>query len=218
MKPKIFAFAVALVSLGIPGQASSGCLCNPDEYFYSGFGFIYPLDGVGGPANIDLTLETLASASVAGTPIFNISGYFSFTGPNFSLSGPITGPDPAGIDIELMGEPRIVVTNLLYQGAIEPEIDSIAFTVAGQYVIAIGDPPSYDTIVVFPNLYDYENSISPLFIADVALEATPLPAALPLFASGLGALGFFGWRRKRKNAVPSVRFEFAGQLRTSGNS
>lgn len=30
------------------------------------------------------------------------------------------------------------------------------------------------------------------------LGATPLPAALPLFASGLGALGLFGWRRKRK--------------------
>ena len=27
---------------------------------------------------------------------------------------------------------------------------------------------------------------------------TPLPAALPLFAGGLGALGVFGWRRKRK--------------------
>ena len=30
---------------------------------------------------------------------------------------------------------------------------------------------------------------------------TPLPAALPLFASGLGALGLLGWRRKRKNAA-----------------
>lgn len=29
--------------------------------------------------------------------------------------------------------------------------------------------------------------------------ATPLPAALPLFAGGLGALGLLGWRRKRKN-------------------
>lgn len=27
---------------------------------------------------------------------------------------------------------------------------------------------------------------------------TPLPAALPLFASGLGALGLLSWRRKRK--------------------
>jgi hypothetical protein len=31
--------------------------------------------------------------------------------------------------------------------------------------------------------------------------ATPLPAALPLFATGLGALGLLGWRRKRKAAL-----------------
>jgi hypothetical protein len=31
----------------------------------------------------------------------------------------------------------------------------------------------------------------------------PLPAALPLFASGLGALGMLGWRRKRKAAAAS---------------
>ena len=29
--------------------------------------------------------------------------------------------------------------------------------------------------------------------------AAPIPAALPLFATGLGAMGLFGWRRKRKN-------------------
>ena len=27
---------------------------------------------------------------------------------------------------------------------------------------------------------------------------TPLPAALPLFVSGIGGLGLLGWRRKRK--------------------
>jgi hypothetical protein len=30
---------------------------------------------------------------------------------------------------------------------------------------------------------------------------TPLPAALPLFATGLGALGLLGWRRKKKVAA-----------------
>jgi hypothetical protein len=30
---------------------------------------------------------------------------------------------------------------------------------------------------------------------------TPLPAALPLFATGLGAMGLLGWRRKRKNSA-----------------
>jgi hypothetical protein len=34
-----------------------------------------------------------------------------------------------------------------------------------------------------------------------AAGATPLPAALPLFAGGLGALGLLGWRRKRKAAA-----------------
>jgi hypothetical protein len=28
---------------------------------------------------------------------------------------------------------------------------------------------------------------------------TPLPAALPLFATGLGALGLLSWLRKRKS-------------------
>ena len=40
--------------------------------------------------------------------------------------------------------------------------------------------------------------VSPTF---TPVGATPLPAALPLFATGLGALGLFGWRRKRKNAA-----------------
>ena len=31
--------------------------------------------------------------------------------------------------------------------------------------------------------------------------ATPLPAALPLFAGGLGLMGLLGWRRKRKAAA-----------------
>ena len=36
---------------------------------------------------------------------------------------------------------------------------------------------------------------------DISVAQTPLPAALPLFASGLGALGLFSWRRKRKAAA-----------------
>lgn len=39
------------------------------------------------------------------------------------------------------------------------------------------------------------NSLS--FSANVG--ATPLPAALPLFASGLGGMGVFGWWKKRKD-------------------
>jgi hypothetical protein len=39
---------------------------------------------------------------------------------------------------------------------------------------------------------------------DLTTSATPLPAALPLFVGGLGALGLLGWRRKKKAAVPAA--------------
>ena len=34
-----------------------------------------------------------------------------------------------------------------------------------------------------------------------SVETTPLPAALPLFVSGLGAIGILGWRRKKKTTA-----------------
>lgn len=45
-------------------------------------------------------------------------------------------------------------------------------------------------------LADYEYGL-----IERAFNPTPLPAALPLFATGLGALGLLGWRRKRKAAA-----------------
>ena len=38
-------------------------------------------------------------------------------------------------------------------------------------------------------------------IIDFGARVIPLPAALPLFATGLGALGLLGWRRKKKAAA-----------------
>jgi hypothetical protein len=37
----------------------------------------------------------------------------------------------------------------------------------------------------------------------IALAATPIPAALPLFGAGLAGLGFAGWRKKRQTAKPA---------------
>jgi hypothetical protein len=36
------------------------------------------------------------------------------------------------------------------------------------------------------------------------LSTVPVPAALPLFAGGLGALGLFGWRRKKRAQASSI--------------
>jgi hypothetical protein len=40
-----------------------------------------------------------------------------------------------------------------------------------------------------------------LTVNSLTLSSTPLPAALPLFATGLGAMGLLGWRRKKKVAA-----------------
>ena len=56
-----------------------------------------------------------------------------------------------------------------------------------------------ESLFYYPNSPEagtgYIDSIS------VTVNQTPLPAALPLFATGLGALGLLGWRRKRKQAA-----------------
>jgi hypothetical protein len=44
----------------------------------------------------------------------------------------------------------------------------------------------------------YTNANNATIGFETQISETPLPAALPLFATGLGALGLLGWRRKRK--------------------
>jgi hypothetical protein len=44
------------------------------------------------------------------------------------------------------------------------------------------------------------------FLVRSSDQSTPLPAALPLFATALSALGLLGWRRKRKQAARTIWF------------
>jgi len=43
--------------------------------------------------------------------------------------------------------------------------------------------------------------LAALAVSDASVSHAPLRAALPLFATGLGAMGLFGWWRKRKAAA-----------------
>jgi hypothetical protein len=50
--------------------------------------------------------------------------------------------------------------------------------------------------------FEEDTSSDPTFyVSALDYSATPLPAAFPLFATGLGAIGLLGWRRKRKAAA-----------------
>ena len=74
--------------------------------------------------------------------------------------------------------------NLIFTG------DPILFGV--EFLISINDPSMTPSITAS---YGYIDNI------DITVNQTPLPAALPLFATGLGVMGLFGWRKKNKAAA-----------------
>jgi hypothetical protein len=66
------------------------------------------------------------------------------------------------------------------------------------------DNATFLTLGITPGTYTWTwgSGVDQNFTIDaIETVATPLPAALPLFATGLGALGLLGWRRKRKAAA-----------------
>ena len=90
-------------------------------------------------------------------------------------------------------------------------------SVNGSSVLNIADSASFNTTFSGPNniIYFFIDDFQTLLnyppeagsgritFIEVSsdLSAVPLPAALPLFATGLGALGLLGWRRKRKASL-----------------
>jgi hypothetical protein len=62
----------------------------------------------------------------------------------------------------------------------------------GNLVLAAGDT------LTFSVLQGFGNQNTGLDVSISQVSATPLPAALPLFATGLGALSLLRWSRKRK--------------------
>ena len=51
----------------------------------------------------------------------------------------------------------------------------------------------------FKAMYDWHGRNTPEYLI-ARISAIPLPAAFPLFGTGLGILGFAAWRRRRKLA------------------
>ena len=120
-----------------------------------------------------------------------------------------------GFDIKFPGLPDFTNVPVPPYGFIGPGTGSSGIFVAtGSYLFYLeflndfaahtqsvftGAPITYGEIDSCPSP-DCAFGIQP-FIVDISgsiTAATPLPAALPLFATGLGALGLLGWRRKRK--------------------
>ncbi len=159
------------------------------------------------------------------TSPFTVGGVtFNFSGGSAEWAGNTANSSPFGFDntsknFVAAANGNVDVTwaatqNALYVlwGTVDPEpgrnvITIGAVTIDGaaiQAAIINQGFPYYDhqsnTYLRITGLPDFTSatfsSNDPSF--EFALGATPLPAALPLFATGLGTLCLVGWRRKRK--------------------
>jgi hypothetical protein len=78
------------------------------------------------------------------------------------------------------------------------DLDNLSLTTGGTITAGSVFPTCFpgtpECIII--GFSELAGSLTGTFAPEVA--ATPLPAALPLFATGIGGLGLLGWRRKRK--------------------
>ena len=82
-----------------------------------------------------------------------------------------------------------------------------AFLVGPDTIEFLAQNPTFDLVTgqdFFVNVFfdgATPTKFSGAWLTEFSPTPTPLPAALPLFATGLGAMGLLGWRRKRKNTA-----------------
>jgi hypothetical protein len=161
-------------------------------------------------------LDDVSYSSPSGT----LSGTFDYDGTNFSnMDITATG---GNVDGDVFNTDNFSTATALAATASNGDSLQLDFAsalpssgggtvdVTGGYVnseaefVADADSLPYP----FPYNYFYCEFVAGCgneYIADAgsvsAPGATPLPASVPLFATGLGAFGLLGWRKKRKNAA-----------------
>ena len=120
----------------------------------------------------------------------------------FETTFDLTGLDVSSVVIKGLWATDNSGSDILVNGVSTGQTAS-GFTSYSSFSIAAGLLQSGLNTLDFKVLNASGTSGNPMglrveFTERSALLATPLPAALPLFASGLGGLGLLSWRRKRK--------------------
>jgi len=165
-------YDITAITGSISGYGSvdpySGTWPNNNDVISSGL-YVNPNQGQVPPSNL-FTVQNPANSGGANFPIDNV---WLSTDPHLTYDGGV------GFLIAVDGTQSHDLTGYLSA--------AYASNSAGWYYLFLGN-------------YDQNSNFSAVVSENFAAGPgqTPLPAALPLFASGLGALGFLGWRRKRK--------------------
>lgn len=143
------------------------------------------------PSLTAATLNVQINGSVDSTP-FSATSIFSFT-HNETPNNP-TQQNPNCCD-------DIVTAITNPSGTTSVTVDNVAYVFAFSSFM-VGDTPLSQFFT-----HEGQSNVASLFgsfIERSQIEPpseVPIPAALPLFASGLGLLGLAGWRKRRKAAA-----------------
>lgn len=157
--------------------------------------YTFSVQGPTGPANsVPVGIDVLISTSVSG--VANASASINVGGADASFN--LFRNNGNGF----LGE---IVLNLTPGNTYEVDLSAGASAFGQSGASALVDPHIFINSPALASLYSIilpdgvGNDLPPGF--GEPTSATPLPATLPLFASGLGALGLLGWRRKRKQTA-----------------
>ena len=217
MKAKLFGLMVIAAWLSVsPAKATT--------YYYD-YNVDFPIGNVGGPTGTiagsiqtncdtcDLTSSNVTSWSLQASDGSSINSSVSTSGIIFEFT--ILQATPTGIfTLDHVGNFQFCADTsscapplggLLFINGLGPDGSPTlahVFWSEGTSVIYEnaqegGGWPVYEVAKLADTLVCPVNANGCLTIP----APTPLPPALPLFATGLGALGLFGWRRRRKSAA-----------------
>ena len=169
---------------------------------------LFILGGIAGPTeapadtltgNFTLTPTT---GSTGGTGSFTVTAPLSITTLGlltFTTSFP-GGLFLQSLDVEIGGHDfSLADANIIIPRSVTLFNGNL---VGMSYVGTIIEPTKSFELFLAGSIYDYSelpnagNNASGTITESPA--TVPLPSTLPLFATGLGALGLLGWRRKRK--------------------
>jgi hypothetical protein len=146
---------------------------------------------------MNLTATNVGAATETITLPFTSTEFF---GPaltdlslNVGISGTVSGTDPAGSTLSLTGSVEEVSDQFVL---LTPGIGSIGTFTTGSSVVvpSLGTPFTLSQTLVIT----LTSGTRVNYTATTGLTPAAVPLPAPLFATGIGALGLLGWRRKRK--------------------
>nr|ACF98020.1 putative RTX toxin [uncultured bacterium 878] len=176
--PFVLALAFSLAAFITEAKAATVGLGNVS----SASGSIVLNNGQAPTNNLDLSTDTY---SFTLTDAANVSGLFGFDTSD--------GVSNFLMDIDV----NSIAGNLVHTTAVALHFDfSIGLVFASPGLFSLDLTPGSYTLALTGGRGPYSGTLA---FAQAAVATTPVPAALPLFASALGGLGFAAWRRKKRS-------------------